>query len=106
MSARSHKTRPATKPAKKPETAEVLKGWAAIAKFLSQPTSTVQRWAGEGMPVKRIGRYVEASPQELERWLGREAGTKAPVHIPTSEADLVAELRRGLSEARAKGRKK
>lgn len=93
-------------PAKKLKTAEVLKGWAAIAKFLSQPASTVQRWAGEGMPVKRTGRYVEASPQELEQWLGREAGIKAPVHIPTSESDLVADLKRGLSEARSKVRKK
>jgi len=93
-------------PGKKTEKTEVLKGWAAIAKFLSQPTSTVQRWAGEGMPVKRIGRYVEASPQELEQWLGREAGTKTPVHIPASDADLIADLKRGLSEARQKGRKK
>ena len=45
---------------KKPD--ESLKGWTAIAKFLSQPTSTVQRWANEGMPVTRIGRYVAASP--------------------------------------------
>src|SRR5206468_6934317 len=28
---------------------ESLKGWVAIAKFLSQPVSTVQRWANEGM---------------------------------------------------------
>jgi len=81
---------------------EVLKGWAAIAKFLSQPASTVQRWANEGMPVKKIGRYVEASPEELQKWLGREAGTYAPVHIPTSDADLTADLKRGLAEARGK----
>jgi hypothetical protein len=81
---------------------QLLKGWAAIAKFLSQPTSTVQRWASEGMPVKKIGRYVEASPPELERWLGREAGTKAPVHIPASDSDLLADLKRGLTEARGK----
>ena len=81
---------------------ELLKGWAAIAKFLSQPASTVQRWAAEGMPVKKIGRYVEASPSELERWLSREAGTKMPVHIPTADADLTADLRRGLMEARGK----
>jgi len=90
---------------KKVKPAEVLKGWAAIAKFLSQPTSTVQRWAGEGMPVKKIGRYVEASPAELEKWLAREAGTKSPVHIPTSDTDLTADLRRGLMEARGKKRK-
>ena len=52
---------------KKPD--ESLKGWAAIAKFLGQPTPTVQRWATEGMPLTRIGRYVAASPAELEGWL-------------------------------------
>jgi len=31
------------------------------------------------MPVTRIGRYVAASPAELERWLTREAGAKATV---------------------------
>ena len=48
---------------------EPLKGWAAIAKFLGQPIPTVQRWGNEGMPLTRIGRYVAASPAELERWL-------------------------------------
>ena len=83
---------------KKPD--ESLKGWPAIAKFLSQPTSTVQRWANEGMPVTRIGRYVAASPAELERWLSREAGVKQTVHIPTENTDLIADLKRGLSEVR------
>src|SRR5437016_9181049 len=59
------------------ESQESLKGWTAVAKFLSQPVSTAQRWANEGMPVTRIGRYVAASPAELERWLTREAGAKA-----------------------------
>jgi len=79
---------------------ESLKGWVAIAKFLSQPVAVVQRWANEGMPVTRIGRYVAASPAELERWLSRQAGTKETVHIPTDDADLTADLKRGLAEAR------
>jgi hypothetical protein len=79
---------------------EPLKGWAAIAKFLSQPVSTVQRWATEGMPVTRIGRYVAASPEELERWLTRESGTKETVHIPSPKTDLLTDLKRGLSQAR------
>jgi hypothetical protein len=87
---------------KKPEE---LKGWPTIAKFLSQPVSTVQRWANEGMPVTRIGRYVAASPAELERWLTREAGAKDTLHIPSGKTDLLADLKRGLSEAR-KGRRK
>src|SRR2546430_15507248 len=79
---------------------ESLKGWAGIARFLSQPVSTVQRWASEGMPVTRIGRYVAASPAELERWLTREAGAKKTVHIPSTDTDLLADLKRGVSEAR------
>ena len=90
---------------KKKESEESLKGWPAIAKFLSQPVSTAQRWASEGMPVTRIGRYVAASPAELEGWLTREAGTKETVHIPSANADLLADLKRGLSEARKIHRK-
>ena len=88
---------------KKPD--ESLKGWAAIAKFLGQPVPTVQRWATEGMPLIRIGRYVAASPAELERWLTREAGAKETVHIPSANTDLLADLKRGLSEARKTHRK-
>ena len=88
---------------KEKKSEEPLKGWPAIAKFLSQPVSTAQRWASEGMPVTRIGRYVAASPAELERWLTREAGAKESLHIPSEQTDLLADLKRGLSEAR-KGR--
>jgi hypothetical protein len=84
---------------------ESIKGWAAIAKFLSQPTSTVQRWANEGMPVTRIGRYVAASPEQLQEWLTKEAGTKQAVHIPADGDDLVADLKRGLSDVRKSHRK-
>jgi len=88
---------------KQKESVESLKGWSVIAKFLSQPVSTLstaQRWASEGMPVTRIGRYVAASPAELERWLTREAGTKETVHIASPTTDLLADLKRGLSQAR------
>src|SRR5713101_2990743 len=88
---------------KQKKSEESLKGWAAIAKFLSQPISTAQRWSNEGMPVTRIGRYVAASPAELERWL---TGAKETVHIAAPNADLVADLKRGLSEARRRHRRK
>jgi hypothetical protein len=48
--------------------------------FLGQPVSVVLRWAGEGMPVRRQGRYVDSSREELNRWLGRESAG-APVEI-------------------------
>lgn len=74
---------------------ETLKGWQQIAAFLGEPQSVVQRWATEGMPVRRQGRYVETSPAELNAWLGKESGK--PVHVATENTDLTAELKRGLS---------
>jgi hypothetical protein len=74
---------------------ETLKGWQQIAAFLGEPTSVVQRWASDGMPVRRQGRYVETTPDELNAWLGKESGK--PVHVATENTDLTAELKRGLS---------
>ena len=76
---------------------ESLKGWRAIASFLGQPTSVAQRWAGEGMPVRRQGRFVTSTEEDLNRWLGQESGK--PVHVVTDASDLTAELRRGISFA-------
>ena len=84
-----------------PESAQTnaqLKGWQQIASFLGQPVSVAQRWAHEGMPVKREGRFITTSPAELNRWLGRESGE--PVHVATQETDLSAELKRGLAHIR------
>ena|SRR5215472_12208614 len=74
----------------------LLKGWQQIAAFLGQPVSVAQRWANQGMPVRRRGRYVESSPEEVNRWLGRESARET-VQIATSETDLSAELKRGLA---------
>ena len=86
---------------------ELLKGWQQIASFLGQPVSVVQRWANEGMPVKREGRFVSTTPAELNQWLGRESGGE-PVHVATPETDLSAELKRGLAYVRKErtGRKR
>ena len=78
--------------------AQTLKGWQQISAFLGEPASVVQRWASEGMPVRREGRYVETTPEELNAWLGKESGK--PVHTVTEETDLTAELKRGLSYVR------
>jgi len=77
-----------------------LKGWQQIAAFLGQPISVAQRWAKTGMPVTHEGRRVHASPEQLNRWLGRESAGE-PVQIATESADLAAELKRGLSYVRA-----
>jgi len=61
------------------ETTRTAEGWQQIAFFLGLPISTVQRWAKFGMPVRHEGRRVQASPTELNRWLGREVSE--PVQI-------------------------
>jgi hypothetical protein len=58
------------------------------------------------MPVVRKGRYVTASKQELSRWLGRESGLQAPVHIAADSADLTADLKKGLTYLRSDQKKK
>jgi hypothetical protein len=71
-----------------------LKGWKQIAAFLGHPTAVVQRWASEGMPLHREGRFVATTPEELNAWLGKESGK--PLHIATESTDLAAELKRGF----------
>ena len=77
---------------------DVLEGWRQIADFLGEPTSVVERWASEGMPVRRQGRSVTARAKELNDWMGEESGK--PVHIATGDADLTSELKRAVSFAR------
>jgi hypothetical protein len=50
------------------------------------------------MPVRRQGRYVTTSAEELNQWLGRQSGK--PVHVATDTTDLTAELKRGISFVR------
>jgi hypothetical protein len=49
-------------------------------------------------PVRKQGRYVETTPEELNDWLGKESGK--PAHTVTEDTDLAAELKRGLSYVR------
>lgn len=79
----------------KPTSAAVLKGWKQVAAFLGHPSAVVQRWASEGMPVRREGRFVITTPDELNAWLGKQSGR--PVHVATEDIDLAAELKRGLA---------
>jgi phage terminase Nu1 subunit (DNA packaging protein) len=76
----------------------VLKGWQQISEFLGESQSVVQRWANEGMPVHKQGRFVTTSVDELNAWLGQQSGK--PVHAATEATDLTAELKRGLSYIR------
>lgn len=79
-----------------------LKGWKEIAAFLGEPESVVQRWAKEGMPLRREGRSVMSSPEELNGWMGKESGK--PVHVASESADLADELKRGLAFVRKEKR--
>jgi hypothetical protein len=103
---RSRNSQPASKSgkgeaavAKSKNPSASLEGWKRIATFLGQPLSVAQRWAKSGMPVTRDGRRVHASPDDLNRWLGRESSGE-PVHIATESEDLAADLKRGLSYVR------
>src|SRR5947208_9719913 len=68
-------------PKLKPEAGR-LEGLNAIAKFLRQTPAVAQRWQESGMPVERSGRRVSASPEELTRWVGTEAGKANPSISP------------------------
>ena len=72
---------------------------AGLVAFLSQPVSVAQRWAKDGMPLERRGRFVTATPEELDKWLGREVGGE-PVQVATPDLDLSKELKRGLAFVR------
>jgi len=84
---------------------DVLKGWQQIAAFLGQPVAVAQRRATEGMPLRKQGRCLQSSREELNRWLGRESAGE-PVQIAIAETDLSGELRRGLSFLRKQSSKK
>ena len=92
------KTRSVTPPQKPlPSKSSELRGWPAIAQFLGMPISTVHRWRKEGMPVRREGRNVVASPEELNRWLQRTTGEAAVVHVVTPGSDLLKDLRASIA---------
>ena len=86
-------------PIEKTQAPEALKGWQQIAAYLGHPPAVVQRWAADGMPVRKQRRYVQTTPEELNEWLGKQSGK--PVHFATADTDLAAELKRGLSFVRA-----
>jgi len=77
-----------------------LRGWEAIAVFLGMPQSTVHRWAKEGMPVRRVGRNVVATPEELNGWLQRSSGESTGTRVATAEGDLIKDLRASVEAKR------
>ncbi len=86
-----------------PKASSDLRGWPAIAQFLGLPNSTVHRWAKEGMPVRREGRNVVASPEELNQWLQRTSGEATDVHVVTPGSDLLKDLRASVAAHKGTG---
>jgi phage terminase Nu1 subunit (DNA packaging protein) len=98
------KPKPAKKkPSKKKESAVSdgpLKGWTAIARFLGIPVATAHRWASEGMPVRREGRFTVADRDAVSAWLGRESHMPKPAHVMTEDADMAEALKESIAAAR------
>jgi hypothetical protein len=87
--------------AKTPPAAEdLLKGWTAIARYLGIPVATAHRWASEGMPVRREGRFTVADREAVSAWLGRESHMAKPAHVMTAGADMAAALKESIAAAR------
>jgi hypothetical protein len=89
----------ARKPQTRPEIDE-LKGWKAIGAYLGIPPAAAQRWARDGMPVRREGRFTVAEPNQLREWLGREAHMSGPAQILTNDADMTGALKESLAAMR------
>ena len=85
---------------------KTLKGWKAIGDYLGIGAATAQRWAKSGMSVRREGRHTAAEPQEISRWLGREAHMAGDAIVATNEADIAAALKDSISAVRSKKRKR
>ena len=102
---RERKTAKRGKTTKPKEPPAKLQGWTAIASYLGVSKATAEHWAKTGMPVKREGRFTVATPDELRKWLGREAHMPGPaVLMPTPGTDISAALKESLSAVRRKKR--
>jgi hypothetical protein len=77
-----------------------LKGWTAIARYLGIPVATAHRWASEGMPVRREGRFTVADREVVSAWLGRESHMPKPAHVMTEDANMAAALKESIAAAR------
>jgi hypothetical protein len=87
-----------------PAASAALKGWTAIARYLGIPVATAHRWASEGMPVHREGRFTVADRDAVSAWLGRESHMPKPAHVMTADADVAAALKESIAAARKRMR--
>ncbi len=89
-----------------PAASETLKGWKAIGDYLGIGAAAAQRWAKSGMPVRREGRYTVADPEEVRKWLGKEAHMSAPATVVKDDADMSAALQESIREIRKDKKKR
>ena len=82
-----------------------LTGWKAIAEYLAIPVATAHRWAKDGMPVRREGRFTVADAGELSAWLGRESHMAAPAVVATGNTDIAAALKESIAASRRSKKK-
>lgn len=87
-----------------PDSEGPLKGWTAIARYLGIPVATAHRWASEGMPVRREGRFTVSDREAVSEWLGRESHMPKPAHVMTEDADMAAALKESIEAARKRKR--
>jgi hypothetical protein len=88
------------KKARKKPASEALTCWKAIAAYLRIPAGAAQRWAHDGMPVQREGRFTVADPKELNAWLGRESHMPGPAQIVTGKVDIAGSLKESIAAVR------
>jgi len=62
------KKKPSSKKQSAAEVNAELKGWTDIARYLGIPIATAHRWASEGMPVRREGRFTVADREAVSAW--------------------------------------
>jgi hypothetical protein len=72
------------------QTTRIIEWLAADRRVLGSAFVRSPTLAKSGMPFTHEGRRVRASPEELNRWLGREVSE--PVQIATEATDLSSEL--------------
>jgi hypothetical protein len=82
-----------------------LRGWKAIALYLGISANAAQRWAKNGMPVRREGRFTVAEAEELRRWLGRESHMPTAALVVTPQTDMSAALKASISAMRRRKRR-
>jgi hypothetical protein len=102
VSPKAAKKKPSNK--KLPATDTPLKGWSAIARYLGIPVATAHRWASEGMPIRREGRFTVADREAVSAWLGRESHMPKPAHVMTEDADIGAALKESIAAVRKPAR--